>query len=716
MLLEDLLAQIKKYMQDPDLSIIEKAYAYAEEAHRGQFRYSGEPFIEHPLGVAFILAELELDIISIAAALLHDVVEDTEVSSEAIRKEFGEEIAILVDGVTKLSRLKFQTREELQVENLRKMFIAMAEDIRVILIKLADRLHNMRTLKYLNKEKRIIKAQETLEIYAPLAHRLGISRLKWELEDLAFLFLEPEKYYEVARKVAANRAQREKDIQQALDILQARFNETKLKAETYGRPKHLYSIYQKMQKKEVEFEEIYDLTAVRIIVDSVRGCYEVLGIVHELWKPIPGRFKDYIAMPKSNMYQSLHTTVIGPKGDPLEIQIRTQEMHRTAEYGIAAHWRYKEGKTGDQAFEEKLSWLRQLLEWQKELQEPQEFMEALKIDLFEDEVFVFTPKGDVISLPRDSTPVDFAFSIHTEIGYSCIGAKVNGQIKPLDYRLQNGDIVEIQTTKVSTGPSRDWLNFVKTSKARSKIKYWFKMQARDEILQRGKELVEKELRRRQIELKDSERQKEFERLAKKMGKNTAEEILEMIGYNQVTAQQIVNRLKVVQENTELSDVLALKEKRKSPHRSSTDKGVRVKGVENLLVRLAKCCNPVPGDKINGFITRGRGVSIHRADCPNMQILVDTEKERIIPVEWDNRENEFYQVNLAIEAYNKKALLNDITSLMKEEQIELSSVVARTDRYNRAHIQLSLELNNLQHMQEIMQKLDQIPGILSVHRA
>lgn len=716
MKLEDLLAQIKKYINDPDLAIVEKAYEFAEEAHRGQFRYSGESFVEHPLGVALILAELELDIISIAAALLHDVVEDTEVTSETIKKEFGEEIALLVDGVTKLSRLKFQTREELQAENLRKMFIAMAEDIRVILIKLADRLHNMRTLKYLNKDKRIIKAQETLEIYAPLAHRLGISKVKWELEDLAFLFLEPEKYYEVARKVQANRAQRERDIQFALDLLKNRLKEVGLKAETYGRPKHLYSIYQKMKKKEIEFEEVYDLTAVRIIVDTVRECYEVLGIVHELWKPIPGRFKDYIAMPKSNMYQSLHTTVIGPKGDPLEIQMRTPEMHRTAEYGIAAHWRYKEGKTGDQAFEEKLSWLRQLLEWQKELQEPQEFMEALKIDLFEDEVFVFTPKGDVISLPKGATPVDFAFSIHTEIGYSCIGAKVNGQIKPLDYHLQNGDIVEIQTTRASTGPSRDWLNFVKTSKARSKIKYWFKMQARDEIIQRGKELIEKELRRRQIELKDTERQKEFERLAQKMGKNTAEEILEMIGYNQITPQQIVNRLKVVQERAELTEQPVFKEKRKPARRRSTDKGVKVKGVDDLLVRLARCCNPVPGDEINGFITRGRGVSIHRADCSNMQLLLETEKERIIPVEWDNRENEFYQVNLAIEAYNKKALLNDITSLMKEEQIEISSVEARTDKYNRAHIQLALELNNLQHMKEIMQKLDQIPGILSVNRA
>jgi GTP pyrophosphokinase len=713
--LGDLINQVKSYIEKPDIELITRAYNFASNAHRGQKRVSGDSFIDHPLGVAYIMAELELDIISIAAALLHDVVEDTDVSSEDIRKEFGNEIARLVDGVTKLTRLKFKSKEEHQAESLRKMFLAMAEDIRVILIKLADRLHNMRTLGYLKEEKRKEKAMETLEIYAPLAHRLGISRLKWELEDLSFRFIDPEMYYEVAKKVAANRTQREKDIKEAINILEEKFKEQDIKADIYGRPKHLYSIYQKMKRKEIDFNEIYDLTAIRIITDSVRECYEILGMVHELWKPIPGRFKDYIAMPKSNMYQSLHTTVIGPKGDPLEVQIRTPEMHRTAEYGIAAHWRYKENKATDEAFAEKLSWLRQLLDWQNDLEEPREFMENLKIDLFEDEVFVFTPKGDVISLPRDATPVDFAYYIHTEVGHSCVGARVNGKIKPLEYRLRNGDIVEIQTSKTNTGPSRDWLKFVKTSKARSKIKHWFKQQERDVIIQRGKELLEKELKRRHIELKESEKMEEIERIARKMGKNNPEELLELVGYNQINPQQIINRLKIVQENEELT-LDQYKDFSQKTTKKSTDKGVRVKGVDNLLVRLARCCNPVPGDDISGYITRGRGVSIHRKDCPNLKNLVAEDSERLIEVDWDTSRNESYQVNLAIEAFNKKALLNDITSLIKEEQVNLSSVVARTDKYNRAHIELSLELSSLEHMRDIIKKIDHISGVLSVDRA
>lgn len=715
MKLGDLLTRINSYMEDPDLALVKKAYNFAKEAHKGQYRVSGEPYIEHPLGVAYILAELELDIISITSALLHDVVEDTSVSSDDINREFGSEIALLVDGVTKLTRLQFKSKEEHQAESLRKMFIAMAEDIRVIMIKLADRLHNMRTLGYLNKAKQKEKAQETLEIYAPLAHRLGMSRLKWELEDLSFRFLDPDMYYEVARKVAANRQQREKDIQKAISILRNKFEEQGISAEIYGRPKHLYSIYQKMKRKEIDFNEIYDLTAIRVIIDSVRGCYEVLGLVHEIWKPIPGRLKDYIAMPKSNMYQSLHTTVIGPKGDPLEVQIRTPEMHRTAEYGIAAHWKYKEGRTRDEVFEEKLSWLRQLLEWQKDLQEPQEFMETLKIDLFEDEVFVFTPKGDVISLPRGATPVDFAYYIHTEVGNSCVGAKVNGKIVPLEYRLKNGDIVEIQTSKTSTGPSRDWLKFVKTSKARSKIKHWFKQQQRDEIIQRGKEHLERELRRRHIELKENEKQEELERIAQKMGKNNPDELLEAIGYSQIKAKQIVNRFSVVRDNEEYS-LENLQNLPYSTPKRTTDRGVRVKGIDNLLVRLARCCNPVPGDKIIGYITRGRGVSIHRHDCPNLKNLIEQDKERLIEVSWDNQRIETYQVNLAIEAFDKKALLNDITSVIKEEQVNLSSVVARTDKYNRAHIELSLELSSLEHMRDIINKIDSISGVLSVERA
>lgn len=715
MQLKDLINKIKIYMEDPDIALIKRAYKYAEKAHSNQFRVSGEPFIEHPLGVAYILADLELDIISIAGALLHDVVEDTEITSEDIKKEFGPEVALLVDGVTKLTRLKFKSKEEHQAESLRKMFIAMAEDIRVILIKLADRLHNMRTLSYLEENKRKNKSQETVEIYAPLAHRLGMSRLKWELEDLAFRFLDPVMYYEVAQKVASNRKQREKDIQKAITLLKDRLNDLNIDAEIYGRPKHLYSIFQKMKRKEIDFSEIYDLTAIRILVDSVRGCYEVLGLVHELWKPIPGRFKDYIAMPKSNMYQSLHTTVIGPNGDPLEIQIRTPEMHRTAEYGIAAHWRYKEGRVRDESFEEKLSWLRQLLEWQSDLQEPQEFMETLKIDLFEDEVFVFTPKGDVISLPRGVTPVDFAYHIHTEVGQSCVGSKVNSKIKPLEYRLKNGDIVEIQTSKTSTGPSRDWLKFVKTSKARSKIKHWFKQQERDQIIQRGKELIEKELKRRHLEVKEIEKMEELERIARKMGKNNVDELLEQLGYNQIGPNQVINRFAIVQEAEEMT-LEKMKELSRKNTRRTTDKGVKVKGVDDLLVRLARCCNPVPGDRISGFITRGRGVSIHRKDCPNLKNLVEQDQERLIEVSWDNQRTESYQVNLTIKAFNKKALLNDITSVIKEEQVNLLSVVARTDRYNRAHIELSLELSSLEHMREIIRKIDGISGILSVDRA
>jgi len=479
--LDILLDKIKLYMDNPDLAMVEKAYKYADDAHDEQYRVSGEPFVEHPLGVAIILADLELDIVSIVASLLHDVVEDTGISSEEIEREFGAEVAHIVDGVTKLTRMQFKTKADQQAESLRKMFVAMAEDIRVVLIKLADRLHNMRTLNYLKKEKRKEKSKETLEIYAPLAHRLGMSKIKWELEDLSFRYLKPEIYYEVSHKIQANRKQREKDIKEAIETLKSTLKNHDIEADIYGRPKHLYSIYNKMKRKEVEFDEIYDLTAVRVLVENVKECYEVLGIIHEIWKPMPGRFKDYIAMPKSNMYQSLHTTVIAPNGDPLEVQIRTYEMHKTAEYGIAAHWRYKEGKVGDEKFEEKLSWLRRLLEWQKDLQEPQEFMETLKIDLFEDEVFVFTPEGDVVSLPRGGTPVDFAYHIHTEVGHRCVGAKVNGKIVPLEYKLKNSDIVEILTSKKSNGPSRDWLKFVKTKKAKENIKSYAKKTTLDSI-------------------------------------------------------------------------------------------------------------------------------------------------------------------------------------------------------------------------------------------
>mgnify|MGYP006278212541 FL=1 len=709
--IEVLLKKIRSDMDDPDLDIVKKAYEIASEAHEGQFRVSGEPYVEHPINVAYILADLGLDIISISAALLHDVVEDTKFTREDIEEMFGDEVALLVDGVTKLTKLDFKSKEEHQAESLRKMFLAMAKDIRVVLIKLADRLHNMRTLEHLGREKQIFKSEETIEIYAPLAHRLGMSRMKSELEDLSFYFLQPDVYDELKKKLKENRSSRNRNIQNAITTLRENIEEQKLDAEIYGRSKHLYSIYQKMQRKEVDFSEIYDLTAVRVLVDSVRECYQVLGVVHEIWKPMPGRFKDYIAMPKSNMYQSLHTTVIGPSGDPLEVQIRTHEMHKTAEYGIAAHWRYKEGKTDKDDYEEKLSWLRQLLEWQKDLQEPQEFMKALKIDLFQDEVFVFTPKGDVMSLPRGGTPIDFAYHIHTEVGHNCVGAKVNGKIVPLEYELNNGDIVNIITSKKSTGPSRDWLKYVKTSTARSKIKRWFKKQQRDEIIRRGKELLNREFERQHIDLSGKDKDEELQRIAEELGENNRENLLESIGYNNISVKQVINKLDIEEE-----EEVSLEDLQTAPSTKSSDKGVKVKGVDNLKVRTAKCCNPVPGDKIVGYITRGRGISIHRKGCPNLKSLMENEEERIIDVEWDQQRSESYVVDLNIEAVDKSALLNDITRLIKNEQIKLLSVNARADKYGKAYINLSLELSSIEHMKDIMNKIKEISGVLSVQRA
>ncbi|MFP4021794.1 MAG: RelA/SpoT family protein [Halanaerobium sp.] len=710
--LDILLDKIQSYMDEPDLEMVRKAYLYADQAHQEQYRVSGEPFVEHPLGVAIILADLELDIVSIVASLLHDVVEDTGISSKEIEKEFGAEVAHIVDGVTKLTRMQFKTKADQQAESLRKMFVAMAEDIRVVLIKLADRLHNMRTLNYLKKEKRKEKSRETLEIYAPLAHRLGMSKIKWELEDLSFRYLKPDMYYEVSHKVQANRKQREKDIKEAIDKLKSTLSDHDIEAEIYGRPKHLYSIYNKMQRKEVEFNEIYDLTAVRVLVENVKECYEVLGIIHEIWKPMPGRFKDYIAMPKSNMYQSLHTTVIAPNGDPLEVQIRTYEMHKTAEYGIAAHWRYKEGKVGDEKFEEKLSWLRRLLEWQKDLKEPQEFMETLKIDLFEDEVFVFTPEGDVVSLPKGGTPVDFAYHIHTEVGHRCVGAKVNGKIVPLEYKLKNSDIVEILTSKKSNGPSRDWLSFVKTSKARSKIKHWFKKQRRDEIIEKGHRILDEHLDKYNIDLSEKDKEKELKEITQELGRKNVDDLLEELGYSNISPKQVVSKFKDYEPEENFDKKHSTSQKKSS----SVDKGVSVKGMEDMLVRMAKCCNPVPGDDIVGYITRGRGVSVHRADCKNLKNLAESEPERIIDVSWERGRTESYQVDLRIDAVNKSALLNDITHIIKEEKINLLSVMARTSDQNRAVINLSLELSSTEHMYDIMKKIESISGVLNVSRS
>ncbi|MGM0368796.1 MAG: RelA/SpoT family protein [Bacillota bacterium] len=717
MSLDKLLTEIDSYTDDPNIELVKEAYYYAKKVHRGQDRVSGEPFVSHPLQVAHIMAELKLDLISIAATLLHDTVEDTEATSEDIKEKFGSEIELLVNGVTKLNKINFESKEEHQAETLRKMFLAMAKDIRVVLIKLADRLHNMRTLNYLREEKQRQKATETMEIYAPLAHRLGISQLKWELEDLSFRYLEPEKYNELSSKVAKNRGEREAYIERINRKLTDELSAVGIDSKIYGRPKHLYSIYQKMVNKNKQFDEIYDLTALRVIVDNVKDCYETLGIIHDLWSPMPGRIKDYVAMPKSNMYQSLHTTVVTSQGETLEIQIRTWEMHRTAEYGIAAHWRYKDGKPADENFEKKISWLRQLLEWQRDLTDAKEFMETLKIDLFEDEVFAFTPQGDVISLPKDATPVDFAYNIHTEVGHNCIGAKANGSIVPLEYRIQNGDIIEILTNSES-GPSRDWTDFVQTSRAKSKIKRWFKHQRKDEIAAQGKEMLQQELKQREININEKEKEEKLKELVPDLGVSDLSGLYAALGYDKISVKRIVNELEPEskQEKSPENDLKELRKKHQIQQDTSSNQGVKVKGMGDLLVRIAKCCNPVPGDQIGGYITRGRGVSIHRDDCPNLEELEDSEPERIIDVEWYVDKDDSYQVELEVKALDKHSLLNDLTQVISDQGINITTVDARTSDDSLAHINLAIQISSLKHMNKIIDSLEEIDGVLKVRRA
>ncbi|WP_206707323.1 RelA/SpoT family protein [Koleobacter methoxysyntrophicus] len=710
--------KIQLYNPQGDLSVVQRAYEFARKAHRGQHRISGELFIFHPLEVAKILADLELDVITICAGLLHDVVEDTNYTIKDIEDNFGYEVALLVDGVTKLGRLEYKSKEEQQAENLRKMFLAMAEDIRVILIKLADRLHNMRTLKHLPQEKRKEKARETLEIFAPLAHRLGISKIQWELEDLALRYLEPQVYKELVELVSKKKEEREKEINLAIDVLRSKLEELGFNFEIQGRSKHFYSIYKKMKEQNKTFDQIYDLTAIRIIVNTIKDCYGVLGIVHTLWKPIPGRFKDYIAMPKPNMYQSLHTTVIGPKGEPLEIQIRTWEMHKTAEYGIAAHWKYKEGIKEVKDFEKKLSWLRELLEWQRDLKDAKEFMETIKIDLFTDEVFVFTPKGDVIDLPAGSTPIDFAYRIHTDVGHNCIGAKINGKIVPLNYQLKNGDIVEILTGSQPGGPSRDWLNIVKSSQARNKIRQWFKKEIREENIAKGREMLEKEVKRAGYFHKNLMKQEYIDAVLKKFNFNDVEDLFSSIGYGGITANQVLQKL--LEEYRKHNKGKFRQEiefpKKDDRHKKgrTLDKGVKVKGVDNLLVRFSRCCNPVPGDEIIGYITRGRGVSIHRKDCPNVKQHFD-EKERLIEVEWDESRNASYSVEIQVSANDRGGLLSDVVNTINDLKTMIIAVNARTTRDRIALIDMTLEIKNKEHLQLIIQKLKRIKDVFKVNR-
>lgn len=723
-LIKHLIEKANSYLLEKDIQFITRAFEFAEKAHGHQYRKSGEPYILHPIQVAEILVDLEMDPDTIAAAFLHDVVEDTDVTFDQLEKEFNKEVAMLVDGVTKLGKIKYKSHEEQQAENHRKMFVAMAKDIRVILIKLADRLHNMRTLKHLPTEKQRRIANETLEIFAPLAHRLGISTIKWELEDTALRYLNPQQYYRIVNLMKKKRAEREQYIDEVLVKINERLEEVGVKAQIHGRAKHIYSIYRKMAIQNKQFNEIYDLLAVRIIVENIKDCYAVLGVIHTCWKPMPGRFKDYIAMPKANMYQSLHTTVIGPKGDPLEVQIRSEEMHKIAEYGVAAHWAYKEGKKvvdQKQSMEQKLTWFREILEWQNDANDAQEFMESLKIDLFSDTVFVFTPKGDVIELPKGSVPLDFAFRIHTEIGNRCIGAKVNGKMVTLDHQLRTGDIVEVMTSKHSYGPSQDWVKIAQSSHARNKIRQWFKKERRDENVAKGKELVEKEIKKHHIEPKEVLTDDNIEKVVKKFNFSGEEDMYAAVGYNGITAAQIATRLtesirkKRGQEQEEQTLAEAVSEIKQYTSKKKTSIGVRVKGIDNLLIRLSKCCNPVPGDEIVGFITKGRGVSIHRSDCLNVK--TDDAKQRLLPVEWesDHLESKNYNVDIEISGYDRRGLLNDVLQAVTETRTNMNAVSGRSDKNKMASILMTVSIHNVDHLQKVVERIKRIPDIYSVRR-
>src|ERR1700681_4617499 len=710
MTIADLVGKVRQYDPSLEEGWLERVYEVADRAHEGQHRASGESYIAHPLAVADVLADLEMDRDTIAAALLHDVVEDTAISNEQVAAEFGVEIAALVDGVTKLTRIPYQSKEDAQVENLRKMFLAMAKDIRVIIIKLADRLHNMRTLSSLPEAKQQSIARETIEIYAPIAHRLGISRVKWDLEDLALRYLDPEAYRDIAERVAKKRVEREEAVSFVITDLKSEFEKVGGQADTTGRPKHFYSIHKKMLKGR-DFSTIYDLTAVRVIVDSVKDCYGALGVVHAMWKPLPGRFKDYIAMPKPNMYQSLHTTVVGPGGDPLEVQIRTWEMHRTSEYGVAAHWRYKEGSKNDDAGQ-KLTWLRSLLEWQNDMRDSRVFMENLKLDLFDTQVFIFSPKGDVFSMPATATPLDFAYQVHTDVGHHCVGAKVNGKIVPLDSHIKNGDIVEILTNK-SSRPSLDWLSIVRTSGAKHKIKQWFRKEQKEENTLRGQEAVEQELARAGLRV-DVARGDVIGKIAHKLNYHSATDLFAAIGFGDVNASHVVQRLREESKADNVVEIATLPRPATTRRIARNSSGIRIAGVDDVLVRLSKCCSPVPGDPIMGFVTIGRGVSVHRADCPNTAYM-NAAPERILEAEWLTKSALTHAVDIEIEATDRSGLLQDVLGVAAELKTQISSVNARAKRDKSALISLTAQISDLEHLQKLLHKLKTIKDVRNVWR-
>ena len=720
--LKEFMDYVHSYLSDDECDQIMKAFTLADKAHGGQFRASGEPYIIHPLAVAEILAHLQIDHITLMAALLHDVVEDTEYTKEDIEKLFGSEVAFLVDGATKLNQFQYETKEDRQMENYRKMILAMAKDVRVVVIKLGDRLHNMRTLKHMRSDKQKRIAKETLEIFAPLAHRLGIFNVKWELEDLSFRYLEPDKYYDLVDQMKQKRQAREDIVNDTMAQLTKALGEAGIKADIKGRPKHFYSIYKKMKKDNRDLSQIYDLLAVRVIVDTVPDCYAVLGIAHSLWKPLPYRFKDYISMPKSNMYQSLHTTVIGTMGQPVEIQIRTWEMHRVSEYGVAAHWRYKEGNKGaDKEFDQKVAWLRQVLEWQ-DTSNPKELVNALKLDVFSGEVFVFTPKGDVVKLPIGSVPLDFAYRVHTDVGHRCVGAKVNGKIVPLDYTLQNGDIVDIITSKTGK-PSLDWLNIVGSSESKNKIRNWFKRENKEENIEKGLEALEREAKRLNYSWKELCCDNRIQQVVKQLKSNTENELYAACGYGGIPVSTVLLRLvelykksKEHEDARKTTEQIIEKLKVQGAKKAKNGTGVLVKGEPGVMVRMAKCCNPVPGDDIIGYITRGRGVSVHRSDCTSLGHTPE-DLERMIEVSWDEASSESFHVGIDIQAYDRSGILMEVMAVLSELKITITNMNAKVlENTKNVMINIVVEIRDISQLDFVMTKLRRIREVYTVQRS
>ena len=714
-MLKLLIEEMSKYMKNFDEKLFTKAYYIAEKLHDGQKRNSGEPYFIHPCNVALILIKLNMDEATIIAGLLHDVLEDTPMTYEEMEEQVGSEITKLVDGVTKLKKIQYKTKQENQADNIRKMILAMAKDIRVIIIKLADRLHNMRTLEYMTREKQIEKAVETLGIYVPFAERLGISAIKWELENLSFRYLEPEIYENLSYKLKKRTEERQKDVDRIIETLKLSLEEMHIKGEITGRPKSIYSIYKKMEKQNKDLDQIFDLTGIRVIVDTLSDCYGVLGVVHALWRPMPGRFKDYIGMPKRNMYQSIHTTVIGTNGEIFEVQIRTHEMHRTAEYGIAAHWKYKEGVDKGNNFDEKLMWLRQLMDWQMDIKDSREFIEMFKEDFSSDEVFVFSPKADVINLPEGSTPIDFAYRVHSAVGNNCVGAKVDGRIVPLNYKLKTGNVVEILTSASSNGPSKDWLKIVKSSQAKSKIKQWFKKQGKDDNILEGRTALEREVRRLGYKFSEILKEEWVNQVSKKLNFNNLDDMYAAIGFGSIQLNQVLSRLKELhKEYYKVEEALEkLKELPNTEERRISQHGIITEGVDNIQIKLAKCCSPVPGDEIVGYVTRGRGLSVHRKDCSN--ILNNTTPERFMEVRWDDNKQNSYSVELKILAYDQSGYIAEVAQKIESCKYNLKNINTRSNKDKTYTINLVVEIKSIDDLQDLINKLKVLKGTIDIYR-